>query len=536
MFNYIKFWMFLSNQLWEWWAEMETRVTELRNKFEKIKSWEVNPEGISIKDWDPKDNYLRELAKQIRDLQIQLAWAKASQWLSSLLTEVNTEIKKVSPKETEELKNIDNKSFLKVPWEKRLQYLTKWSIDSSDVSSWQVKELEFTFTFDWVFNEQLYLRTTAWQLLPKEVWTVTLWDIVYSRKWLSWEFFSQDWNRLIIHEWTKVQIWNLRESWEIERTITENLNKSQDYLSNNPWSDNDVTIEAINRWIDPKLANLLFKDELVWLDSDTKKVEIESKLTQFSRVMDYFIDDYHKEAIDWWYTTKEFLAYYLSFEWYSDEDKNRIFEGMWYDKSILNNFKRKEIVAFSWETLPDEKKREILDKIKDIPSEFTSESFWTQFIPWSAKAKELFMYASKVAWLPSEWAESKSLHELLKHESVWRVWVMNYAFKRSAYTSMWNFKDYVTENLSLDSRKISKNFWTISNASWLWQLLISNVDKFYPEWREWIWKPLNEAVWMIKYIEDRYWHPDIAWEMYWKTWPYIHPTKWQQYKSFKEWY
>jgi hypothetical protein len=41
-------------------------------------------------------------------------------------------------------------------------------------------------------------------------------------------------------------------------------------------------------------------------------------------------------------------------------------------------------------------------------------------------------------------------------------------------------------------------------------MLISNVDKYYPEWRKGIWKPLNEAVWMLKYVKDRYGTPESA--------------------------
>ena len=83
----------------------------------------------------------------------------------------------------------------------------------------------------------------------------------------------------------------------------------------------------------------------------------------------------------------------------------------------------------------------------------------------------------------------------------------------------------------------SKNpMWLKSTASGLWQLLLSNVDIFYPSWRKWIWDPIEEAVWFMRYIKDRYWNPDIAKSVYWKMWYFNHPTKWRQYKGFKEWY
>ena len=40
----------------------------------------------------------------------------------------------------------------------------------------------------------------------------------------------------------------------------------------------------------------------------------------------------------------------------------------------------------------------------------------------------------------------------------------------------------------------------------------------------------------MRYIKDRYWNPDIAKSVYWKMWYFNHPTKWRQYKGFKEWY
>ncbi len=532
MFNYIKFWIFLNSNLNEsWWATQEPEmkfqtetqdpkeiVNVLRNKFEAIKAWEKyvwwREEKLRtslLKDGDPQDREYRELAWEVKRLQWELSqlWKTRSE-LSALLWDINTEIKKLSPKENEALKTLSNKELLSLPFDKRLQYLTKTHTDTSEVSSWQVKELEFSFTFDWELNKELYIKTTAWQLLPKEVWSVTYGDVVYSRKWLWGEFFEKNWNRLIIHDGTKIQVWPLRTAEEIEKINAENLSNAESFVASNPWADKDLALEAYNKWIDPKFANLLFKDKLVWLSWDAKKVEIEILLTQFSRVMDYYVDDYHENALSWWYATKEFLAYFLNFEWYSDSDKTKIFNELGFDKSILENFKRKEVKWYSWENLSDEEKRAILEKIKNIPEEFTRESFGTQYVPGSKKCKELLMYACDVAWLPVEWANSESFHKLLNKESAWKVWVMNYEFKKSAAWEIWNFKDYVVNNNWSSSWEISRKLWTVSNATWIWQMLISNVDKYYPEWRKGIWKPLNEAVWMLKYVKDRYGTPESA--------------------------
>lgn len=409
---------------------------------------------------------------------------------------------------SEHLQTITNKEFLRVDFERRLQYITSPKASFEKVANWEQKEVSFTFTFDWKFNRQFWLKTTAWQVLPQNVKTLQTQDWnIWNRSWIAWEFFDKRWNRLIIWEGTKVTIWNILSKEEIQKQTQDFNEKSLEYKST--WNE-DLALESLKRWLDPKIWILLFQDkikDLTWID---RKVEIEDLLTEFERVKDYYVDDFYKEAQNWNWLTKEFLAYFLNFSWYSLESKEKIFTELWFDKSILEKFKRKQLKWYTWETLSEDEKRKILENISKVPQEFTTESFWVQFVPWSKKCKELFMYACSVSWLPVEWADSEALHRLLQKESAWRVWVMNYEFKKSVAWEILDFKDYVLENSDLTSWAISKRLWTVSNATGLWQMLISNVDKYYPEWREWIWKPLNEAVWMLKYIKDRYWSPENA--------------------------
>jgi hypothetical protein len=344
--------------------------------------------------------------------------------------------------------------------------------------------------------------------MPNNVKTLQTQDWnIWTRNWIAWEFFDRRWNRLIIWESTKVTVLDLVSNEEIEKQVQDFRQKSLEYKST--WNE-DLAFESLKRWLDPKIWILLFRDKIKDLTWNDRKVVIEDLLTEFERVKDYYVDDFYEEAQKWNYLTKEFLAYFLNFAWYSSEDKEKIFTQLWFDKSVLEKFRKKELKWYSWEALEEDEKRRILENISKVPLEFTTESFWVQFVPWSKKCKELFMYACKIAEVPLEWSESESLHRLLEKESNWRVWVMNYEFKKSATSSILDFKDYVLSNKDLTSWVISRRLWTVSNATGLWQMLISNVDRYYPEWREWIWKPINEAVWMLRYIKDRYWSPEKA--------------------------
>jgi hypothetical protein len=151
-----------------------------------------------------------------------------------------------------------------------------------------------------------------------------------------------------------------------------------------------------------------------------------------------------------------------------------------------------------------------------------------KFRPWSREAQILFHAACQAASLPIEWAKSEGLHKILSSESGWVVWRLN-------YTIHWHSPE--TFKAKALSSRMNNPIWSVSTASWLWQLLLSNVDKYYPDWRNGIWDALNEAVWMLRYIKDRYWSPEVAISVYGRTWTYTHAVTWQvKNKTFREWY
>ena len=317
MFQYIKFDLFLAQKLLETGAasreeivrsqeeasvdlshlspEDKRRVEILRKEFETVKlsqhfvwwvEWSLRT--ALLRDGDPKDKEYAEIVAKIQRYQQELKQygeqeSQIQMELWRLLWEVKTEIRKLSSQEVGALKNIDNKEFLSIPSEKRLQYITKNHIDSSEVVSGEVNQLDFTFTFAWQFNRDLYLKTTAGQVLPKEVWEVKVWWEVYTRTNIWWEFFTPENKRLTIHEWTKIEIWTLRTVEDLEQLTQNNQNQVNDYLKNNPEANIQIISEAVKRGIDPKFANIAFGDLVKELPDEQVKIILEDAFTEFDR-------------------------------------------------------------------------------------------------------------------------------------------------------------------------------------------------------------------------------------------------------------
>lgn len=182
----------------------------------------------------------------------------------------------------EQLKTISNNEFLSLPKEERLQYVTKNNIDSENISNGSVNDVEFTFTFDWEYNKELYLLTTAGQVLPKEVWEVRVLDKIYSRNNLDGEFFNWS-ERLIINEWTKIDIDKIRtpnELNDLKNKVNEWLEKYKDL------KNQDLILESLNRWIDPEFSEMVIWEKIKDkpIGSVERMVLIEEIFTEFDRI------------------------------------------------------------------------------------------------------------------------------------------------------------------------------------------------------------------------------------------------------------
>lgn len=424
---------------------------------------------------------------------------------------------KLDMKEIDEMKGIKPNEFLrKIDPKKRLRYITKSNVEAEQISEDWVKELDFTFTYWDVFNKELYIMTTAWQVLPENVRVVNVWWEEYSRKWINWEFFTQSWRRLTIHEWTNLTI---TEFWDVDK-LYEDFEKDLEKYKDTP--DYELAYEAKKKWYNPDFV-------VSWLWEFVKdkkdKTEIEELLTDIARHENAFNESYPSEnwTIKAWEITDKFAWYLLNAFWAKEETFQKVSKEFKFDLKVLRETKASSDIWW-WK----------IKNMEDINIEWVSKEEidailkMNRFRPRSKEAQILFRVALQASGLPESWYNSPALHNILERESNWKVWVLN-------YTINWMDTNYF-KNRALSYPHNDNPIGSKSTASWLWQLLLSNVDKYYPDWRNWIWNPVSEAVWFIRYIVDRYGTPEIAWSVYGKVASYNHPTKWRQHKWFKEWY
>lgn len=126
--------------------------------------------------------------------------------------------------------------------------------------------------------------------------------------------------------------------------------------------------------------------------------------------------------------------------------------------------------------------------------------------PGSPEQVALFRDAARQAGLPESWASSAGLRNLLAAESGGQVGRPNYTYgERARDPSRWGEVQNELRNGRITAR---------SSASGLGQLLLSNVERYYPSGRAGIGNPQEEAIGMLRYIKDRYGSPDAAWQRY----------------------
>ncbi len=420
---------------------------------------------------------------------------------------------KFSQEEIEKYKTLTNKEFLGVSPESRLRFVTVWNISSEMVSAWDVKNIEFTFTYDGTYNRDLYIRTTAGQVLPDEIREVTSGDEVFVRKWIKWEFFTAEGKRLKIHEGTKIDVSKTASSEELsalEQQYQEQL-KSFD----NP-AEKQIALWALKRWIDPKFAILNYGEALWKIPEDTRAIDIEDKMTEIARFMDDFSQDYPwKDAFEGEKVSEAFAGYVVGI---LNGDVQSVAKTYGFDAAKMKTYRKQEKYSSGWplnmenvnvEGVPQEEINSILKR--------------KRFTPWSREAQVLFTVAAQSAWLPDDWGKNPWLHRILSKESNGVVGRLNYTIPKS-YTPE-KFKQIAL------ARRNNNPIGVRSTASWLWQLLLSNVDKYYPDGRKGLWDPLNEAVGMLRYIHDRYKTVETAGALYGRTGTHNGISK-----TFKEWY
>ena len=261
----------------------------------QLKEWILNtPEAKDDLDAQETIKLFRLLSSREQQANLDIKKYEKKLWIEPKEEPVSisdntdswtTEVKELS---VDELKTITNREFLELPDEKRLEYITMKNVDYKSVADWWVKEITFNFDQDWNGRDDtnLYMKTTAWQVLWQEVWEVESWWVTYTRTWLDWEFFN--WNkRLVIHTNTEVSIKELRNPEDLAVMEAWISQKFEQYTEK---PNSDIAREALERWLDPELSIENFSSLLDWLAENSleRKVKLEEVFTQAERIRDMF--------------------------------------------------------------------------------------------------------------------------------------------------------------------------------------------------------------------------------------------------------
>lgn len=491
--------------------EVEKLITHVRLQMKPIDSVK-DIEDIDTDDIDEISNLstkqyelrrtLYEFDEQIRDIRRTLE---------------TIERNRLSEQEFQEYQIKTNIDFLSLPAQDRLRFVTVGNIDAKTLQEQEFQGLEFTFTYDGVFNKELYIRTTAGQVLPSEVRKIQSGSETFIRRWIDGEFFTESGKRLKIHEGTKIDILEYAESealTKMEQAFSQELEKFAE-------SEKIIALAALKKGIDPKFFLLLFANKKM---NDT---ELEDVLTDISRYEDDFMDYFPgNTAFENGKVTESFAWYVFQLLW---QDMTDIVQEYEFNIEAMKKFRRvSQSPWLGWNI--DLSQIDITDVSPEELQRILHLNRYNK--PMSREAVILFTAATQSAGLPSEWAKNPKLHHILQEESAgWQVWILNYTITQNTGHTTESFRDISMR------RRVKNPIGVRSTASGLGQLTLSNVDLFYPDGRAGIWDPLNEAVGMLRYIRDRYGDIDTAYSVYGRKWSYTHAVTGQRrQKTFKEGY
>lgn len=368
---------------------------------------------------------------------------------------------------SEDMKDISNKEFLSLQPEERLQYITTNNIDSENIASGDVKNLEFTFTFDGEFNEHLYLLTTAGQSLPKEVWTVEENGVIYTRNWLKWEFFN--WNdRLTIHEWTDLNINWLRNEGDIKK-MTEWFNERLDWY---PKNQHDIVLWCLERNINPELPLLILERKLNWIEvwDESRNYIIEDFLTEFDRIKPFVWEfDWESVKDNWKYPDDFALTLIKSINIPNWKD---IAKDYWIEESKIKsiwtwvlNFEK-----IVWWDLSNIDFRGLRSK---YPNEASIKNNNPAWLTWNSTFAntlkshgiEFYKWTSRPSseWWNYFWFEN--MEEWINaFNLLWEI-----KLKKMSNKTFWDF----AKNWAVDYKSYQSQFWDV------WNKKLSSLDEWY---------------------------------------------------------
>lgn len=497
--------------------ELKTTSAWVKVVWARVESLSVSSD-TQISFGELSESWAYEVNERVLQLRGELLELKEQKQILLRSIEL-AKVNKLSDTEVKNMQKITSKEFLSTPTDERLRFITEGNIEAKDVKKDWVNKLNFTFTFDGKFNRELYIRTTAGQTLPENVRTLTSGGVEYTRTGLNGEFFSNEGRRFLIHEGTQVEITKFWAEDELKQ-IQESLNNGLKEYQGTPYEE--LAWESLKKWYDPKFVISLFWEQIKSV-SAWKKETIEDKITDIARLQDDFQEDYpsEKALLEGGEPSEKFAWYVVNS--LNPSKISEISQIYWYNLEVVKQTRRVNNPSLGWWPMNLENINIEWISKEEVDSILKKE----KFTPGSKDAQVLFLAACQAANLPKDWCNKESLHRILSRESNGMVGRLNYTIK---WHSVESFKEQ-----ALSSTK-NNPIWTRSTASGLGQLLLSNVDKYYPDGRKGIWDPLNEAVWMLRYIKERYGNPDVAWSVYGKIASFDHPQTGRQHKWFAEWY
>ncbi len=477
-----------------WLSEVDKKkVEELQNEINNLNLWkqfvwkqEKSLRTALLKDWDPKDKEFQEIAEKIKKLQETLInyWdniKNLTSQLNQITWEIKNEISKTTQEEKDLLKNMSNQEFLSLTPERRLNYVTKWNNQVENVISWKDKNIEFTFTYNWVFNKNLFKLTTAWQVLPEQIRDVTSNWIKYERIWLDWEFFNKETNkRLIIKEWTQIEIWKIWNQEEITKIKTENNKKYEDFIKENPDYSKEKFTNAINEAIDKNIDIKLFinvlSSRIEEFDSlkELNLAEVEWIATEISKIS--------------WYTNTDIESIWKVLKKVSPTTYNDILEKLWY--------KKEEITDFNTKNIDNEKYNFSLDN---------------EYIPW-----EFSDILSNSAEKSESWTTLCSRTARKNLQKLWIDTPVTWSSARNAWENSWSPKNHFppewdtkakVADIFLDARSDkNKMYWhrvaAFKADNWNWYVLDPYYRLFWENWNQNTREPIPAELY-VKRVWDK---------------------------------
>lgn len=469
-------WYWASLDKWIKKLENEVEDTEDSDEIQKLKSklkWLWDKYNEYSKDWKIAQEQLNIINLWIDKLQKGIDNTEFKLWI-----EIDTETWKIEKNEisNDELKKMNNRDFLELDEDKRLQYVTKNSVDSNNVSNWNINTLEFTFDkdWDWKDNKELFKLTTAWQVLPNEVREVeSNWN-TYLRIWLNGEFFSNSWERLKIYTWTSIEVKKVINEKEISVLENKSIEKYNTFIKENPnyWTEeySDIIKVSFNKWLNwDEIEFILGWDFSKLWELDTNKAE---KIIVSLRFLDNskLLDDYSNawEILSRIEDLKDFIDKY----WY------------WIKYEVNNDW----TIKFLWDwTLP-----EWLEKESSL--------------------KKLIQIATSQLWVREwNWWADKYLGGLDSDKIPWCAWYVNWVLKQSWYPSISWWREF-------------------SSKALIWEEWYGHV--WFKMWDKIVWWNQWDKVSVIKINK-----PIVWWVMPENVWNMEKTNKWRTFnpKEIPDW-